>query len=114
MTSSVWVACLCAQWCHICRDLQSSFDAGNSLAPPVRWVWVDIEDQADLLGDLEVDTFPTFLIGSGDDVLLYAPGPTQPDALTAFIAPYASRRMRPGSYHPDVHQAFQAIKASSG
>src|SRR6218665_64909 len=44
-----------------CRDYRSSFDALARAHPGVRFEWVDIEDEADIAGDLEFETFPTLL-----------------------------------------------------
>lgn len=39
--------------------------------PAHQFVWIDIEDQADLVGDLDVENFPTILIQRGDTVVFY-------------------------------------------
>ena len=63
------VACLCAEWCDTCRDYRTEFDAlGRELAMH-RFVWIDIEDQADLVSHIEVENFPTLLLAHGDNVL---------------------------------------------
>jgi thioredoxin 1 len=41
-------------------------------------VWIDIEDQADVVGDLDVDNFPTLLIQKHDVVAFF--GTMLPDA----------------------------------
>jgi thiol-disulfide isomerase/thioredoxin len=71
------VACLCAAWCDVCREFRPGFDQLAAQHPDKRFVWVDIEDQADLVGDLDVDNFPTLLIQRGDTVAFY--GTVQPD-----------------------------------
>ena len=30
--------------------------------PGLRWRWVDVEDEAEQLGELDIDTFPTLLV----------------------------------------------------
>lgn len=106
----LWVVCLCAEWCHICRDLRPRLTAAETrLTSATQLVWLDVEDHADLLGDLEVDTFPSYLIGRNDEVLLFAPGPTRVDALTDFIAPYAAGRMGAQLASQQVHRALKAI-----
>lgn len=37
----------------------------------VRFLWLDIEDRADDLGDLDIENFPTLLILRGDLVLFF-------------------------------------------
>lgn len=78
MTDDVWVvACLCAAWCDVCNAYRPGFDALAGEHPDKLFVWIDIEDCADLVGDFDVENFPTLLIQHGDDVLFY--GTTLPD-----------------------------------
>jgi thiol-disulfide isomerase/thioredoxin len=56
------VACLCAQWCGTCRDYRPLFDQLQAEFAPARFVWIDIEDEADLVDPVEVDNFPTLLV----------------------------------------------------
>ena len=61
------VACLCAAWCGSCRDYRPLFDElAAQFAGQADFRWVDIEDEADRLGDLDVENFPTLLIAIGD------------------------------------------------
>jgi len=67
------VACLCAGWCGACREYRQGFmDLANS-HPDVHFIWIDIEDQADVVGDLDIDNFPTLLIQRGDIVTFISP-----------------------------------------
>ncbi len=65
------VACLCAGWCDVCKQYRSGFEALASEFPDVQFVWIDIEDQADLVGDLDVENFPTLLMQHKDVVAFY-------------------------------------------
>jgi thioredoxin 1 len=65
--------CLCANWCGTCRDYRPLFDDLARAHPQVRFVWVDIEDDADLAGDLDVETFPTLLIADGTTARFLGP-----------------------------------------
>lgn len=58
-----WVVCLCAEWCGTCRDYRAVFEAQAHVHSGLRFVWVDVEDAPELLGDLDVETFPTVLVG---------------------------------------------------
>jgi thioredoxin 1 len=68
----VHVACLCAAWCRLCDDyravLESLADEFDRASVPVHWHWVDIEDEAVLIGDLDVETFPTIVVVDGEQV----------------------------------------------
>jgi thioredoxin 1 len=59
---TLWVACLCADWCGSCRDYQARFEQVGRTFPGAAFVWVDIEDQADTVDPIEVDNFPTVLV----------------------------------------------------
>jgi hypothetical protein len=65
------VACLCAAWCDTCRDYRPGFEALASRFPQADFLWLDIEDEAHRIGDLEVEDFPTLLIQRGPWVLFY-------------------------------------------
>ena len=73
MKDDVWVvACLCAAWCDVCTNYRPGFDELAAQHPDKLFVWIDIEDRADLIGDFDVENFPTLLIQRGDDVIFYA------------------------------------------
>ena len=72
LASDKWVvACLCAAWCDVCKQYRAGFDAIAEQHPDQQFVWIDIEDQADLVGDLDVENFPTILLQRGDTVAFY-------------------------------------------
>jgi thioredoxin-like negative regulator of GroEL len=78
MTDDTWiVACLCAAWCDVCTQYRPGFDALAARHSDALFLWVDIEDRADLVGEFDVENFPTLLIQRGDDVVFY--GTTLPD-----------------------------------
>lgn len=83
--SGWWVVCLCAEWCGTCRDYRAVFSALEREHPDVRFVWVDIEDEADLAGDLDVETFPTLLIADGRTVRFLGPLLPQAGVLTRLL-----------------------------
>lgn len=73
-----FVACLCAAWCGTCREYRPAFEALAANRPGIGFVWVDVEDQSEYAGDLDVENFPTLVIQRGHDVLFA--GPTLPEA----------------------------------
>lgn len=83
------VACLCAAWCGACREFRPGFNELADRYPDVHFVWIDIEDQADVVGELDVDNFPTLLIQRGDIVTFFSP------------------------MHPDPKQAERLLQAQS-
>lgn len=67
------VVCLCAAWCGTCRDYRGTFDAHAAGAAGVRHVWLDIEDESDWLGDVDVETLPTLLVLRDATPVYYGP-----------------------------------------
>ena len=63
---TLFVACLCAQWCGTCRDYRATFDRIAEAHPDVCFAYIDIETHADRLDDLDVENFPTILIEDGN------------------------------------------------
>jgi thioredoxin 1 len=63
------VACLCAAWCDTCTAYRPGFLAVAERFPRAEFRWVDIEDDAEAVEDIEVDNFPTILVRRGDETL---------------------------------------------
>ncbi len=61
--TTLQVVCLCADWCGTCREYGQAYAELQQSHPQASFHWVDVEDEADLLGDLDVENFPTLLIG---------------------------------------------------
>jgi thiol-disulfide isomerase/thioredoxin len=75
------VACLCAAWCGTCATYRATFDELALRHPDKQFVWIDIEDQADVVGDLDVENFPTLLVQRDDTVAFF--GTMLPDPAVA-------------------------------
>jgi thiol-disulfide isomerase/thioredoxin len=63
------VTCLCAEWCDVCREYRPAFLALAGRFPQARFAWLDIEDDADKIGDIEIEDFPTLRVERGGAVL---------------------------------------------
>ncbi|AET87856.1 MULTISPECIES: thioredoxin family protein [Caballeronia] len=59
---TLFVACLCAEWCGTCREYREGFDRLADAHPDICFAWIDIENHADRFDDLDVENFPTILI----------------------------------------------------
>lgn len=70
---SLDVVCLCADWCGTCREYEAVFEALRQAHPQHRYRWIDIEDESDLAGDVDVETFPTLMLAHGARVLFAGP-----------------------------------------
>jgi len=63
------VACLCAAWCDTCVAYRPGFLALAERFPRAEFRWVDIEDDAEAVEDIEVENFPTILVRRGGETL---------------------------------------------
>jgi len=62
------VLCFCAAWCDTCKEYQPKFVGLAAQHPHACFVWIDIEDHPELLGDEDVENFPTIAIIAHKDV----------------------------------------------
>jgi thiol-disulfide isomerase/thioredoxin len=85
LSATVLVVCLCAEWCGVCRDYRSRFLQAQANFPQAQFVWVDVEDEADLLDPLDVDDFPTLLLAVGDEPRFFGPLTPQLETLERLI-----------------------------
>lgn len=67
------VVCYCAAWCDTCTQYHGGFEALAEKFPACTFLWVDIEENPELLGDDDVENFPTLLIQSATKNLFYGP-----------------------------------------
>lgn len=78
-----------------------------------RFVWIDIEDQADLVDPIEVENFPTLLIAAGTQALFFGTVTPQPDTARRLIqtqlAPSA-RAAVPAHMVNDVNQLLVRLQ----
>ena len=70
------VACLCAAWCKTCAEFRDTFDKLAKDNASARFVWLDVEDDSELVGEIDIENFPTLAVFRGDKPLFY--GVTMP------------------------------------
>ena len=110
-----WAVCLCAAWCGTCGIYRPLFDELARAHPDVRFAWVDIEDESDLAGDLDVETFPTLLIADGQRALFLGPLLPQAPVLARLLA--SLQAATPGSgagAGPEAQGVFERVRAVRG
>jgi thioredoxin 1 len=81
----VW--CLCAAWCRTCDEYRPTFDAALDAlgAGAAQRHWVDIEDEAALVGELDVEDFPTLLVARAGVPVFLGPLTPQPAVLARML-----------------------------
>lgn len=68
------VVCYCAAWCDTCTQYRDGFETLAGKFPEHVFIWVDIEESPELLGDdLDIENFPTLLVQSETANLFYGP-----------------------------------------
>jgi thioredoxin 1 len=70
------VACLCATWCKTCAEFRGTFDKLAKENAGAKFVWLDVEDDSALVGDIDIENFPTLAVFRGTTPLFY--GVTMP------------------------------------
>ncbi|ART48644.1 thioredoxin family protein [Acidovorax carolinensis] len=109
-----WAVCLCANWCGTCRDYRPLFDELARAHPGVRFEWVDIEDEAEIAGDLDVETFPTLLIADGRRALFLGPLLPQAPVLARLLTSLQAGAAGAAGAGGEAQQVFERVRAARG
>lgn len=105
-TPSLTVACLCAAWCRTCDDYRSVFADVARAHGEARFVWIDIEEHSDVLGeDLDVENFPTVAMLRGADLRFF--GTLLPHAAT--LTRMVAAALADHAWNAGVPPATQAL-----
>lgn len=56
------VVCLCAAWCDTCEQFKTTFARLARSDPDASYLWIDIEDDSELVGDVDIENFPTIAV----------------------------------------------------
>ena len=70
-TTPLVVVCLCAAWCDTCTAFRASFERIAEARPRELFVWLDIEDDSAICGDIDIENFPTLAVYRGERLLHY-------------------------------------------
>jgi thioredoxin 1 len=111
---SIHIACLCAAWCRLCDDYAPVFEQVatemRDTGLPLQWHWIDIEDEAELLGEMDVETFPTLVIADHDHVRFAGALTPQPETLRRVLRATIAEADA-ASHWPPVAPAIDAFAA---
>jgi thiol-disulfide isomerase/thioredoxin len=108
-----WVACLCAQWCGVCREWRPVFEAQARALPQLRFAWIDVEDEADAMGDVDIETFPSLLVAHGDEPLFLGPSPPSGAGLARLLASLQSQPQPAAGLAPQAGALLQRLAADA-
>ena len=85
------VVALCAAWCDTCTEFRGAFERIASTRPESLFVWLDIEDDAEICGDIDVENFPTLAIFRGGALLHYGVSLPQEGTVARLVDEVGSR-----------------------
>ena len=106
------VVCLCAGWCGVCRDYRAAFDAAAAEAgATAMFAWVDIEDDAELVDDIDVENFPTLLIARGAQALFFGTITPQPGTLARLVQGALAGELTPPLVGAPVDALVRRLRA---
>lgn len=111
LPASVLVVCLCAEWCGVCRDYRGRFEAVQAKFPQAQFLWIDVEDEADLLDPLDVEDFPTLLLAVGDAPRFFGPVTPQLEMLERLVRAQIEHPEAPALTNPAVVALVARIRA---
>lgn len=100
------VVCLCAAWCGVCREWDALFRSLAQAHPDVHFAWIDVEDEDEAMGDVEVETFPTLLVSHGTTPLFFGPVAPQAAQVTRLLATLQAGAQPPAPALPPHVQAL--------
>jgi len=60
--SRLVVVSFCAAWCDTCNEFRVAYERIAAARPHAAFVWLDIEDDAAVAGDVDVENFPTLAV----------------------------------------------------
>lgn len=107
------VACLCAAWCRTCGEFRETFERLASTTAQARFVWLDVEDDAALLGEVEVENFPTLAVFRGSTPVFYGVTLPQQGVVARTLAALAREPRAPVAVPPEIAALPEALSARS-
>ncbi len=110
------VVCLCAEWCTVCCEYRERFEqvrlALQQDVPQAQFLWIDVEDEAELLQPLDVDDFPTVLIAVNGQPRFFGAVTTQVEKLVRMVHAKLRETGVPAIAQPDVTALVARIQAA--
>ncbi|HEV2978249.1 MAG TPA: thioredoxin family protein [Casimicrobiaceae bacterium] len=85
------VIALCAAWCDTCGEFRATLERIARARPEIVFVWLDIEDDSAICGDIDVENFPTLAIYRGERLLHYGVSLPQEGTVARLIDEIAKR-----------------------
>jgi thioredoxin 1 len=98
------VVILCAAWCDTCAEFRAASERLAQARPQATFVWLDIEDDAEVAGDIDVENFPTLAIFRGREAVHFGVSLPHETTVGRLIDALATRS-------ETLHDAPDAVRA---
>lgn len=105
------VVCLCADWCGTCRDYRAPLEAAAGEFGRDAFAWIDIEDEAELAGEIDIETFPTLLVLDSAQVMFYGPVLPGVDALRRLLRALEENGPQPTALDPEAKALVERLQS---
>ena len=109
---SLVVISLCAAWCHTCGEFREAFERIAVDRGDVQFVWLDIEDDHEICGDIDVENFPTLAVFRGDVPVHFGVTTPQEATLARLIDELASRTVSARDVPEEVRALAGALRGA--
>jgi thioredoxin 1 len=91
--ASATVVAFCAAWCDACAEFRATLERIAQARPDTIFVWLDIEDDSEICGDIDIENFPTLAIFRGERLLHYGVSLPLQGAVSRLIDEGAARHV---------------------
>ena len=98
------VVSFCAAWCETCNEFRAGYERLATARPHAAFVWIDIEDDAEWAGDIDVENFPTLAVYRGSMPLHFGVSLPQENVVGRLIDALDGQPVG-----RSVHEAVQAL-----
>jgi thioredoxin 1 len=105
------VVCLCASWCYVCDDFRATLAGLARAHGDVGFVWVDIEDDSALVGDVDIEDFPTLAAFRGDTPVFFGVTRSTEAVISRTLASLLGREPRPLAVPEQIAALPRALAA---
>ena len=109
---SLVVISLCAAWCHTCGEFREAFERIAVERGDVQVVCLDIEDDHEICGDIDVENFPTLAVFRGDVPVHFGVSTPQEATLARLIDELASRAVSARDVPEEVRALPKALRGA--
>lgn len=106
------VVSMCAAWCDTCNEFRVAYERIARSRPECAFVWLDIEDDAAIAGDIDVENFPTLAVFRGDVPVHFGVSIPQEATLARLIDELASRTVSARDVPDEVRALPEALRGA--